>query len=306
MSEYENRTNLLRSHVFRDLHPDRLAEVARSVRNVVVGPRQLIFNEGDQADALYIISSGKVRVFVKHDTGMERVLSILGPGDSFGEVALITGETRTASVESIERTELMALPKPQFDALLEQCPEIARKFMRQMRTWLLKDQEIIEEEAEVAYQASRMSWSDFLLIIGISVLLALSFNHSNPNGVPLIPESIDKASVPSVSVSDAMQQYQQNHALIIDAMPANFYQKGHIKGAVNMPMALFDIVYLMNFSEENKERPILVYGNTISKPYDLEIAGKLMLHGYTDIKIIDGGLAAWQAKGYPVEEKAAK
>jgi rhodanese-related sulfurtransferase len=86
-------------------------------------------------------------------------------------------------------------------------------------------------------------------------------------------------------------------------MPNNFYQKRHIKGAVNMPMALFDIVYLMNFSEEDKAQKIVVYGNTSSRPYDLELATKLMLRGYTDVKVMGGGLSAWTANGYPVEQK---
>lgn len=306
MPENDNKTHLLKSPIFSDLPSDSLDELARSVENMTVGPKHTIFREGEPAEYFYIIASGRVRVFVKHEKGVERELSILGPGDSFGEVALLTAETRTATVQSLEPTELMTISKEQFDSLLEKRPEIAKKFMKDMRSWLIKDQAIIEEEAQAAFQATRMSWSDFFLIIGVSILLALSFNHSNPNGVPLIPETIDAASVPAVSPAVAMDEVRSNQALIVDAMPANFFQKGHIKGAVSMPMALFDIVYLMNFSEENKEKPVLVYGSTISKPYALEIAGKLMLHGYTNVKIIEGGLTAWLAQGYPVEESSPK
>jgi rhodanese-related sulfurtransferase len=153
----------------------------------------------------------------------------------------------------------------------------------------------------VVFRASRVSLFDFLLIIGVSVLLAITFNISNPYGIPLIPERPE--AVPSISASEAMQDYQQGQTLIVDAMPNNFYQKRHIKGAVNMPMALFDIVYLMNFSEEDKAQKIVVYGNTSSRPYDLELATKLMLRGYTDVKVMGGGLSAWTANGYPVEQK---
>jgi 3-mercaptopyruvate sulfurtransferase SseA len=68
-----------------------------------------------------------------------------------------------------------------------------------------------------------------------------------------------------------------------------------------MPMALFDIVYLISFPEEEKDKKIVVYGNTISRPYDLEIADKLLLRGHRDVKVLDGGLQAWEANGYPVE-----
>jgi rhodanese-related sulfurtransferase len=173
-----------------------------------------------------------------------------------------------------------------------------------MRGWLLKDQEIIEEEADAVVRASRVFWFDFVLVIGVSILLAITFNFSNPYGIPLIPERPEP--VASISASAAMEDYRQGQTLIVDAMPNNFYRKRHIKGAVNMPVALFDIVYLMSFPEAEKDKKIVVYGNTISRPYDLEIAGKLLLRGHQDVKVLDGGLRAWEADGYPVEQEAAR
>jgi rhodanese-related sulfurtransferase len=305
MAEDENREILLLNPILRDLPPERIDEIARAVWVLAVPRNGIIFRQGDQADGFYIVSSGKVRIFVQHG-GMERELSVLGPGQSFGEIALITGDTRAASVEALSDTRVMVLGKDEFDRLLADFPDISKKFMKDMRTWLIKDQVLLEEEADVVMKASRLSWYDFLLIVGVSVLLAVSFNHSNPNGVPLFPAALEKEAVPTISAVQAMEAQGRDGALIVDAMPANFYQRGHIKGAVNMPMALFDIVYLMNFSEENKERPILVYGSTVSRPYDLEIAGKLMLLGYSDVKIITGGLSAWESMGYPVEGKGER
>ncbi len=302
----ENIETLLKSPVMQSLPSDRLHELSRTMTIKVVQPGELIVREGDVADEFYIVLSGEVRVYVKHDQGLERDLSYVGPGGHFGEVALLTGESRTANVEAASESRLMVIPKEDFDRLLREYPELSRTFMKDMRKWLLQDQEIIAVEADEALKRSRLSWLDFVLIIGVSILLAVSFNLSNPNGLPLIPDLPDRASVPVISPQEAMERSRQGNVLILDAMPANFYQKGHIQGAVNMPIALFDIVYMMNFADENKEREILIYGNTISKPYDLEIAGKLQLRGHTDVKIIDGGLTAWKAKGYPVEEKVAK
>ena len=58
--------------------------------------------------------------------------------------------------------------------------------------------------------------------------------------------------------------------------------------------------------DEDKDRKIVVYGGTISKHYDLELAEKLLLRGYQKVRILEGGLEAWEEKGYPVEEKAKK
>ena len=62
----------------------------------------------------------------------------------------------------------------------------------------------------------------------------------------------------------------------------------------------------MTFAEEDKEKKIVVYGETISKPYDLEVADKLLLRGYRNVRVLEGGLTAWEAMGYPVEGKATK
>lgn len=302
----EIRDALLRNPVFRSLPADKIDEIARKVRCETFFPRAIVFRQGDVAENFYLVSSGKVRAFVRHDNRNERDLAVRGPGEYFGEIALLTGESRTATIEALEETELIVFPKEVFDSMVKEHPEISRSFMKDMRSWLLKDEEIIEEEVEAVMKASRMTWVDFIFIVSVSVLLALSFNHSNPNGIPLFPSRPDASSIPIINAVTAMQDYSQGKALILDAMPPNFYQKRHIKGAVNMPMTLFDIVYLMNFTEEDRDRTILVYGNSISRPYDLEIASKLMLRGYEDVKIIDGGLPAWEANGYPVEETAAK
>jgi len=296
----------LGSSIFRDLPRENLDEIARSVEDRVVPPNTSIFREGDPGDNFYIIRSGSVRVFRKNETGMERDLSVLGPGDSFGEIALLTGEPRSANVESLEETSLMVLSKDRFDRILREFPDISKIFLKEMRTWLVRDDELLEKEAEEAYKATRFSWLGFVLVIGLSVILALIFNRSNPNGIPLFPTFPDRASTPAITPSALLEEYQKGDTVIVDAMPANFYEKRHIKGAINMPLPLFDIVYMMTFDEEDKEKQIVVYGATVSKLYDLELADKLVIRGHKRVRILDGGLSAWEEKGYPVEEKARK
>jgi CRP-like cAMP-binding protein/rhodanese-related sulfurtransferase len=303
-AEPENRIDLLKRSILRDLPPDDLEVLSRTLGSRTAGPGELIFKEGDPGDAFYIVGSGQVRIFVRHENSVERELSVCGPGEHFGEVALLAGAPRTANVQSVGETQLIVFTKEQFDQLLRDYPDLSRKFVSEIRNWLMKDQEIIEEEASVVMRASRFSMLDFLIIAAVSVILAITFNMTNPNGVPLIPERPE--SIPSISASAVMQGYRQGNTVIVDAMPNNFYQKRHIKGAVNMPMTLFDIVYLMKFSEEDKDRKIVVYGNSISRPYDQEIAGKLLLRGYSDVKVMAGGLKAWEADGYPVEEQVSK
>jgi CRP-like cAMP-binding protein/rhodanese-related sulfurtransferase len=294
----------LENSVLRNLPPEELDELARTVKSRVAAPGEVIFKEGDAPDAFYIVGSGHVRIFGTHKDRIERLFRVSGPGEHFGHLALLTGETRTASVISVDEAHLIVFTKEQFDDLLRDHPDLSRNFLREVRRWLLRDQKIIERGADAVIRSSRVAWYDFALVIGISVLLAITFNFSNPNGIPFVPERPDPA--PSIGAVAAMEDYRQGQTLIVDAMPDNFYRQRHIKGAVNMTMALFDFVYLMSFSEEDKDKKILVYGNTVSRPYDLEIADKLLLRGYRNVKVLDGGLQAWEANGYPVEKEASQ
>ena len=87
----EEETELSESPIFEDIPEEKRAEIARVVKKKVVPTHTIIFQQGDPGDSFYIIRSGKVRVFKKDEEGFETDLTELGPGDSFGEVALLTG-----------------------------------------------------------------------------------------------------------------------------------------------------------------------------------------------------------------------
>jgi|WetSurMetagenome_2_1015567.scaffolds.fasta_scaffold00537_3 rhodanese-related sulfurtransferase len=308
MTATDNDNNvdvLARSGIFRDLPGEVLAEIAKAVRPQMVPPQTLIFGEGDPGDSLYIICSGRVRVFRSDESGLEIDLAVQGPGEAFGEISLLSGEPRSACVQVLEETHLLVLSKDDFDRILRKFPATSRVFFREMRRRLLRDEERLEGEVRESYKASRVSWFDFVVVLGVSVLLAMIFNSSNPNGIPILPAP-PSSTIPVISAAAAMKDVQLGNALILDAMPENFYQKRHIQGSVNMPLALFDIVYAMTFSDENKERKIIVYGSTMSRPYDLELADKLLLRGFDQVSILEGGVDAWEAQGYPVTEQVKK
>ncbi len=84
-------------------------------------PSEILFNEGDEGDAFYIILSGSVEVFLPK---LEKQLVILHSGSFFGELSLILGLPRTASVRALENTILFAIVKPAFEQLLQQYPEL--------------------------------------------------------------------------------------------------------------------------------------------------------------------------------------
>jgi CRP/FNR family transcriptional regulator, cyclic AMP receptor protein len=126
MTENDNKVNILmRSPVFRGLPKEALNAITRAVEDLVVPQHTIISREGDPGDSLYIISSGRVRIFGRNEKGEEIDLSIQGPGDTFGEMALLTGEPMSADVEVLEETHLMILSKDRFDRILRDFPDIS-------------------------------------------------------------------------------------------------------------------------------------------------------------------------------------
>ena len=88
--------------------------------------RNTVFIErGDSSASLYLILSGKVKVYTLDDRGREQELVRYGPGDHIGELALLTDAVRTASAVTLEDSDLLVLPRRKFVECLAKCPQIA-------------------------------------------------------------------------------------------------------------------------------------------------------------------------------------
>ena len=104
----------------------RIAQVAVA-RSFPKGAR--VFHEGDESDACYVVRSGEVRVTREHSDGRAIALATLGPGEIVGELAMLDGEVRSASVEALSDVELLAISAPDMRGLLERNPEITSKLV---------------------------------------------------------------------------------------------------------------------------------------------------------------------------------
>jgi CRP/FNR family cyclic AMP-dependent transcriptional regulator len=85
---------------------------------------KIIFKEGDDGEQMFIIQEGKVRISRRMGDG-EHVLAILGKGDFFGEMAIVTREKRTATATAIGKTELLAFDRQGFTSMVEKNARIA-------------------------------------------------------------------------------------------------------------------------------------------------------------------------------------
>ncbi len=120
---------LRRVPLFSELSEDELNGIADVAipRSYPKGVR--VFHEGDTSDACYIVRNGDLRVTREHPDGRAIALATLGPGDIFGELAMLDGEARSASVESLSECELLALPAGDVRRLLASTPETTVKLV---------------------------------------------------------------------------------------------------------------------------------------------------------------------------------
>src|ERR671937_2026194 len=124
----ESAVDLLeRVPLFSDLDHGELERFSRVAVPRSFPPGTRVFHEGDRSDACYIVRSGSFRVTREHPDGRAITLATLGPGDIFGELAMLDGEVRSASVEALSESELLALPAADVRRLLRGSSEITVK-----------------------------------------------------------------------------------------------------------------------------------------------------------------------------------
>ena len=102
--------------LFGRLDDGALRRIEAEVEQVGVPGGALVMQEGDPADCLYIVASGRLRVTVERSPGVEEAVGEVGPGESVGEMALLIGGQRSATVRAIRDSQLLRLSKAYDDA----------------------------------------------------------------------------------------------------------------------------------------------------------------------------------------------
>jgi rhodanese-related sulfurtransferase len=279
-------------------------------QEIAVPAGRRIVSQGEAPQAFYVIQSGKVKVFRETADGIRTQLTTLGAGDYFGEVALVTGQSRTASVEAVEETRLVEISKEEFDQLLDHNPQLSRHIIRQLANWLVHGDRRLEDEVVHQVKLRQLAWFDYVLMIGLSIVFALVFNLYNDNQIPLVYGWGEKGVVAEIPLSQSLEMYRKNEAVFVDARKNAFFEQRHIKDSLNLPVIFFDLMYPMfQFSAAQKggakDKPVIVYGGTPSRRFDLELARLLKKKGYDKVMVLAGDYQAWQ-NIFPLGEKATK
>jgi CRP-like cAMP-binding protein len=118
--------------VFADLADETLVAVAGQLKQRKLRENQEIFRQGEPGRGLYIVLAGRVRISAVDQVGRERVLAFYGRGEFFGEMAVLTGEPRSATASAATNTRVLELRKANFDVLVAANVGITHGMLRVM------------------------------------------------------------------------------------------------------------------------------------------------------------------------------
>ncbi len=170
----------------------------------------LILLEEDMGRVLFMIGKGKVKISQINDDGREVILSILSSGDIFGEMALLDGSSRSASVTSLTDSELMILRRGDFLNLLEEYPKVSINLLKELARRLRKSDSQIKSlslkdaTGKVAYVILRLAEE-----IGIH-----KDNSIVISGLPMQQDIANMAGTSRETVSRVFSKLQQNGLII--------------------------------------------------------------------------------------------
>jgi sigma-B regulation protein RsbU (phosphoserine phosphatase) len=165
LSTIDERVDFLKnSLLFPGISPATLVEIASKLEDVEFQADEIIFQSGDAGSCLYFIKKGQVRV---HNNN--RIIAQLGAYDIFGEIALLDSKPQTATVTSVEKTDLLRLDKASFDQLMHERIELTRGIIHLLANRLRLQDEELEE--------TRNSLEKVILPLGIALSTERNLNH---------------------------------------------------------------------------------------------------------------------------------
>lgn len=115
--------------LFAEMKDDEIDELTSLAQIKNLGKDTTIFHAGDPADAVFVVASGRVKVVITSSDGKEFILTVLGPGQVFGEMALLESAPRSASVVTLSAVEVLMINRSDFQRLLDSNPRISQRLM---------------------------------------------------------------------------------------------------------------------------------------------------------------------------------
>jgi len=123
-------SHLAASSLFRGVSREDLLAIAKEVEPVRAQAGSTIMRQGDAGDCLFVVAAGRLRALRRDGTGDERAVGEIGRGETVGEMSVLTGEPRSATVVAVRDSDLLSLSQVSFDRLAEKHPQTALQMAR--------------------------------------------------------------------------------------------------------------------------------------------------------------------------------
>jgi CRP-like cAMP-binding protein/RsiW-degrading membrane proteinase PrsW (M82 family) len=115
---------LHRIEIFKNVSLANLENLSRAISVQTTGDGQVLFDEGDEGDAMYLIEEGQIGIYVKDRTGQEKLLRTFQPGGVVGEFALLDGQPRSARAQASGQARVLALQREVFTMFIQSRPQV--------------------------------------------------------------------------------------------------------------------------------------------------------------------------------------
>lgn len=125
-------TRLRAVELFEHLTDEQFALLSEQSREQCFAKNVMLMHEGEQGDSMYVVTSGEFKVFVSDDNGRELVLHQLGPGAVLGDMALLDGEPRSASVMALEESVVLVIGRQGLLDCIARSPDFALNIIRSL------------------------------------------------------------------------------------------------------------------------------------------------------------------------------
>jgi CRP/FNR family cyclic AMP-dependent transcriptional regulator len=136
---------LRKQPIFSDLDPEALDQLCRYAKHTTLKRGTTIVSKGDPGNSLIVVVSGTIKISVSSPDGRNAILNLIGPGEIFGEVAVLDGQARTADAIANSNCEIYVIDRRDFIPFVRSQPALAMKFIELLCTRLRWTSDQVEE-----------------------------------------------------------------------------------------------------------------------------------------------------------------
>lgn len=237
---------LRRMSIFERLPETELSKIARTLKERRYAENQVLFRQGDQGDALYVVTHGRVKMAITDQFGREKVLAFLGEGQVFGEMALLTDAPRSATAVATTDLKVLQLRKDDFDVLMSNSVDLMKEMLRVLSERQAATNQRVSQEASAEGGAAHGQLTVVFSPRGgagrstIAVNLAIAMTQLTPDRVALVDLALTfghLAILLNLSPRTALSAASPNALRQMDRESFHYYLSTHEDSSLRLLVA---------------------------------------------------------------------